>query len=245
MTGGSNRRDALRWALAGVIAPLAASRFGPVARAAERPILVPDQPMRLTRILVRSLGATDSLEIRRSWEVTFSRTSEGISVVGKQTEVEVLAPDRLAPLVQIEKRRVEEGVVPLWLDSHGLIRGEAKPAIGRELDQAVATANGMFADAGFRKDLLQEKQDYLQVLQKSAQSLVSRLPRDLLYPQDLDWHERRAIELPSGLRGELSVHFSAQLCASNSLLDHSSRLVETRIGDTALLSSEEWQLDAA
>ena len=198
--------------------------------------------MLLTRVLVRSLGASASLEVSRSWRVSFSRVGSGILVDGRQVNVEVHAPERLAPLARIEERRVEHGVVPLQLDRHGLIRGEATPAIGRELDRAVATAREMFASAGFREALRGEEQGYLQVLQKSAQSLVSRVPRDLLYPQDLDWRERRALELPSGLRGELNVHFSAQLCPGKSLLAHSSRLVETRIGETAQISSEEWHL---
>lgn len=201
--------------------------------------------MRLTRILTRSLGEFETLEVKRSWLIEFHDLPEGIVVSGEQSAVDVTAPARLAALAELEEQRVEQGVLPLRLDENGLITDEAEPAVGHALDEAVARAKLIIAEQGLAPGREQEIVGYLSLMQRSAQSLISRLPRDLLYPQQLDWHEERMLELPGGLRGELSVRFSAQLAAGQSLLRHSSRLVETRIGDSARLSGEEWLLSEA
>jgi hypothetical protein len=201
--------------------------------------------MRLTRVLTRSLGDFETLEVKRSWLIEFHDLPEGIVVSGKQSAVDVTAPAKLAALAEIEERRVEQGVFPLRLDRDGLIANEAEPEVGPALDQAVASAKLIIARQELTAERERETVEYLAIMQRSAQSLVSRLPRDLLYPQQLDWHEERALELPGGLRGEMSVRFSARICPQLALLEHSSRLVETRIGDSARLSSEEWLLSEA
>ena len=201
--------------------------------------------MRLTRILTRSLGTFEALEVRRSWLVEFHNLAEGIVVSGKQVAVEVTAPAKLAALARIEKQRIEHGFLPLRLDANGLIAGEAEPEVGPALDEALARARLIIARLDLAAERERETVEYLSLMQRSAQSLVSRLPRDLLYPRQLDWHEERALELPGALRGEMSVRFSARICPQRGLLEQSRRLVETRIGDSARLSSEEWLLSEA
>lgn len=241
MTGpGHSLRAAM---LAGCVFALAPSAMAentapkPVAAAFSAPV----GPVILTRELRRAIGRSKQIVTRRSYEIRFVREGEGWRVNGTLISSEVDAPAELAELAALEKARKDEGLFPLMLDAQGLIvvqgaQGDADSAGKARLvaNKAVEKINMSSADQVVAKQMIQR-------IAAQSQSSGSNWPIDLFRPSVEPSVDVRAIPLPDGKQGRVTVTMRGRPDHTGQLrqLDRS---VLTEIDGTSRLSVETWSM---
>lgn len=237
-----SRRELLGRMSAAAIATLIAMRV-PVAAARESGrILIPEGEMRLVRRVTRCLGDGHSIIVEREWIVDFSSRGIGWAVDGRQQSVDVEAPERLAPIAELERRRVCTELFPLELDGGGMISENSERISPLDLDKVAAAAKGVLDEQGASSDEVKHFHRFMAQLQQSASSLISSLPADLFFPVAKPFAETRTIAMPGGQTGEIELSYKAIAHPGSGLLDSSHREVVTRVGGTEMRSSESWHM---
>jgi hypothetical protein len=232
-----SRRIALGGSFAGLIG-LAA----PVMATSK--LHVPREPMRLSRTLIRGLSDGNRIEVRRDWRVAFASQGSGLAITGHQINVEVSVPAKLEPIATIERNRVTDGKFPILIDGSGLIVSAGEAELASDVDRAIEVAQQMAARNGASTAQQQQLRAALAQVQAAGNSLLDRLPRDLFFPRNNGFADRRPINLPDGRSGVFEVIYSVTSQPLSGLLDRAERRVVTRIGDTEQISSEHWELRA-
>ena len=205
-------------------------------------IRIPPGPMRLSRRLVRELSEKDAIVVTREWSVRFAKTAGGYAVFGEQVSVDVEAPEALAPLVAIEERRDMSDMFPISLSVHGELFPEevvGGPASEGELSEAVRTAEKIIGDAGGQGA---NHHQHLAALAAAGTSMLETMPRDLFFPKQTDWHDKRVLTLPGGQKGEIELNYRAESAENGGWLVMADRDVTTRLGDMTRKSCEIWRL---
>ncbi|PWL25202.1 MAG: hypothetical protein DCO98_02280 [Altererythrobacter sp. XM-24bin4] len=105
-------------------------------------------------------------------------------------------------------------------------------------------AQQMAARNGASTTQQQQLRAALAQVQAAGNSLLDRLPRDLFFPRNNGFADRRPITLPDGRSGVFEVIYSVTSQPLSGLLDRAERQVVTRICDTEQISSEHWELRA-
>lgn len=205
---------------------------------------VPRVPMRLSRTLIRSLSDGNQIEVSRAWQILFAQQGRGLAVTGHQINVAVSAPKRLEPIAEIERSRSTDGKFPILIDSSGLIVSAGEAEAASDVDHAIEVAQQMAAKNGASMTLQQQLRAALSQVQAGRNTLLDRLPRDLFFPRNSGFADRREISLPGGDSGEFEVSYSVTSQPLSGLLDRAERRVVTRVGDTEQTSSERWKLRA-
>ena len=106
----------------GTLALLALTPLAAQAQHAAAPAIchagfeAPARPMHFTRELRRSLFDGKELVVIRHYTVTFTPTPTGFRVDGTSAGTDVAAPERLAPLAELERKRPDTSMFPLTLD---------------------------------------------------------------------------------------------------------------------------------
>jgi len=246
----ADRRTALRLAAGFAVAPLLASSAGAVnALAPSGPppgglagFDPPPHSMIFERVLTRELIDGAAIIVQRKWQVRFEAIDRGYALSGKQLSAKVEAPPSLAAFARMEEQRTEEAQFPIMLDTGGQLAGtDARVEARSQLRKAVALAAAQLEQVGPGDQARQ----YLNGIMRSAEPLISRMPRDLFYPRQAQWHAAEQIALPGGRMGEVAVTFDAQLMQSKRLVQRARRAVVTRIGQSQRRSSETWTLQPA
>ncbi len=232
-----SRRIALVGSLAGMVG-LAA----PVV--AKSAMQVPEGPMRLSRALIRYLSDGKRIEVMRTWLIAFAEQGSGLVVTGRQTNVEVKAPDRLEPIATIERNRSTNNKFPILIDGSGLIVSAGEAEAASDVDRAIELAQKMAAKDGASMAQQQRLNAVLSQVQAAGNTLLDRLPRDLFFPRNSGFSDKRVISLPDGRSGKFEVVYSVRSQPLSGLLVQADRLVATRIGNTEQKSSEHWELRA-
>lgn len=235
----ADRRTLLRFAAGALLLPVVSSAARAQAPAHFEPPLA---PMRYTRRLERGLADGKQLIVSRAFQVRFVQRPGGFRVDGEQVEVEVEAPEALAAFAQIERDRREQGLFPILLDSAGHIAGTLAP-MEAQLEAAVREAAAQIdrrqRDEAERADLLR----FANAIHQSAGKVVTELPRDLFAPVAALRSETRAVELPGGGEGEVTVTFSAARDPVTGLMRDALREVVTQLGIDRRRTVESWRLD--
>ena len=198
--------------------------------------------MRYIRRLQRDLGRGAALVTEREFTVRFEPLAAGFVVGGQQVSARVDAPARLAQFARLEEQRVETGLFPLELDAGGRIVGGEGAS---ECDQFEIAYKAALSDIS-GQDLPETERDqltaFIGAMHAAGGTLVTELPRDLFAPLALNRSERRAIEVPGGQAGQVSVDFIAEIDRETGLMRHAMREVSTALGQDARVTVESWSL---
>jgi len=240
MTGAADRRTLLRLAAGALLLPVAA-RSRALAPAGH--FDPPHEPMRYTRRLERSLADGASLAVSRSFAVRFLHAGPGFRVEGEQVAVEVAAPDKLAEFARIERERREEGLFPLSLDGNGQLVEAARPPLSAQLDAAVREAMAEIERRPREPAERAELRRFVGAIRQSAGRLTTELPSDLFAPSAPERRETRAVPLPGGGAGQVTVTFTAAADPATGLMREAAREIVTELAGDRRLTIERWQLE--
>lgn len=220
--------------LAGLASPrlLAQDGVGKFAPAAH--------PYRLARRVERQLHGGARLTVERRWSLKFTVQGRGYLVDGHQTSVMVDAPPALAFLAQMERDRLENDMFPLMLDEAGQILSVASSSA----DEALATAveqvrKRLEAALGDGRDLAER---FLAELQQAGEQSLAAWPANLLAPGALDREEHRAVPLPGGRSGSITVRTLASSDPATGVMERFERQVTSRLDDSVREGLERFSL---
>ena len=242
-------RTARAW-MAGAVAilPLAALNAVPTAAASENPaaFIPPDAPLVLTRTLRSPLADGREIVSRRSYEVVIRREGSGWRVDGRLIDSSVAAPPQLAFLAEMERKRPDEGLFPLFLDAQGRIRAGGQAATGDLREKAAETSLAKLQDQAGDSETRQVAGGMLGLLKR--QPVLTAWPEDLFHPVAGRRANTREIALPDGTRGEVSIEVDSRPAASGhgrAMAGSVNRVITTRMGASARALREEWTLAPA
>ena len=205
----------------------------------------PHGGMHLSRRLTRSLSDGARISVFRRWKISISRQGIGWAVQGGQIAVDVEAPEHIAAIADIERRRSTDAKFPIFLGSAGEILAAGGDESEADIDLAVREAERMIADAPLSAQSKQQRQLLLGQLQNAGNSMLERLPKDLFYPQSISDHQTRQISLPDGSVGEFELVLAASVDDRTGLMQHMNRTITTRLHSSEEHSSEHWKLRPA
>jgi hypothetical protein len=225
---------------------LGARPFLTPARAApDTPLLLPDHPLHLTRVLQRGLderGAA-AITVRRWWEVAFERQGRGIVVSGRQVGADVAAPPALAELARIEQQRDASSLFPLMMSEQGLIiSSPTAPEPSEAIDAALRAAESLIARQALPASEQARLSHYLGEVQRAGTGLLDALPGDLLFPASAPVEHTQAVTLPDGLTGRFTLSYRGEPQPDAPWLARAERRVVTVIGTTERRAAEVWTL---
>lgn len=239
MAGTTRRR-----LLAGLFAAGGTLALTPPLRAmAGAALALPEEPMRLARVLVRDLGNGAAITVRREWEVRFARQARGIVIAGSQTSASVDAPPNLAELARIEQQRDTAAMFPIMLSEAGLVA--ASGSAPADLGAALRAAEKMIAtrpQSEARRDNLRR---YLAEVHRAGSGQFDTLPPDLFAPAGPPQRRVETVSLPGGLNGTFELLWEATAAPASGWLSSGERQIITRIEELERRSREVWTLGPA
>ena len=240
---GIQRRVAVRRLALGALLPLSALGFPFTgAAASRRGVRVPAGAFRLERILSRQLARGAAIVVTRRWRIRFAREGRGMAVSGEQIFADVTAPAALAALAAIERSRSATEVFPVALDDAGLILSSSGQDGAVTLVRALETGRALLRSLPLDAVDHQDAQRFMAELAGLSAGAVSRMPRDLFFPQPGRDTATRDIALPGGGTGSIVVVSSASAAADTGLLTASVRQIVTRLQGIERNASERWSL---
>lgn len=232
-----SRRDVC---LAGIVSTLApASALGGATGVA-----FPDGPMHLERKIERGLSDGEKIIVERSWQVQFARQGLGLSISGRQTDVDVAAPAALSSLVEIERGRATEGMFPILLSETGLLVAAGRSLLEEDMERAMREAQRMIERRNVSAETEKAQLHGLSILQRNAGRLLDEMPADLFFPVSPPMRASQPVDLGDGLEGEFEVTYEATRTPNHAWLNRAERTVTTRIGDSERRSREVWAMTA-
>ncbi|GAB5348700.1 hypothetical protein [Alteriqipengyuania sp. 357] len=198
----------------------------------------------LSRALCRSLPDSLYVEATRQWRISFAPAGNGTTLVnGTQIAVEVAAPPALAALADLERRRVESGFLPLRLDAEGSILpadpGSAAPALPETavtaaLDYAHERTAGVAPEAASRQ--------FIRDISDRGHDWLTLLPRDLFFPVPRDSSASRAIAVPDGTEGTVTMREKTEADPATGLMVSFLREAETTTGEITRKGRDRWAI---
>jgi len=225
----------------------AATLAGPAqAESTAQPVIFagPDQPVLVSRSLVRLLSDGKTITATRTYRITFHREGAGWQVDGTLVDVQVDAPPVLAQLAAIERSRAEPGMFPIRLDRAGRIVPQAVSSSGEARTRAAAMAELMMAGAIKSPAARSEASAMLTQISAAAGSGTA-WPADLFNPTRSVTSEQRELALPDGSRGSVEIVLTAHGTQPGRLPERVERVVTTRLSGTERVSREIWTMTKA
>lgn len=244
MTKGTDRRTALRVAMAAALAP-AICTAPAVSAATTRLISPPANPMRYSRTVTRELVDGTPFSVTREFDVSFRQFAGGFMMHGRQDEVEVECPGVLAEFAELERQRDESGLFPIALDAFGQILSSqiALPA-GQDVRRAVDGALADLANQPINENEREQLSGFVAVLHQAGHRVTAHLPTDLFAPSSLSRRDEQSIAIPGGREGSVETIFECSRDADTGLMRAASRSIVTRVGETSRTIREHWSLAA-
>jgi hypothetical protein len=201
--------------------------------------------MLFRRILQRELAGGFAIVVEREFGIGFRPVVGGYQIGGRQMAVTVDAPPNLEAYARLEREREEDGMFPLVLDEHGLIRfgpeGRPDTNIASALELAMAQLSGELA----AQDEREQAQGFVLGLQRAAGTIASAMPVDLFVPPATLQQASRAMTLPDGTSGSLSTEYSGTISPETGLLAEARRAIITDTGGSRRETVETWTLKPA
>lgn len=242
--GRTDRRGAIRLALAAAIAPSLAWRQANAQDVQGGLIAPPTHPMTYRRTVSRDLVDGNSFTVIRNFAVEFRRFSGGYMVHGQQGDVSVDAPQQLAQFADIEAARDESDMFPLALDSFGLILSRERQLTEcPSVEEAVARALAALRDQSLPQEERASFETFVAAMHVASQQITAHLPIDLFVPGRLRRDERN-IALPDGTQGRVLTSFGGERDSATGLMRAASREVVTEVDDSRRITRESWILAA-
>jgi hypothetical protein len=194
----------------------------------------------LTRTVYRSLSDGKEIVVTRRYAIRFSPVADGFRLDGEFIGAEVDAPPALAGLAEIERRRVDTGLFPARLDSHGLIRSMGGAIDAETKQKTVDTAGLLLAKVPMSGEAKRER--VALVTQLTNSSVPSAWPRFLFNPGSGERIDTRKVPLPDGSQGEVEVRVYAEGLMPGGMAHKVERVITTRLEGTTRVSREVWTL---
>jgi hypothetical protein len=238
-------RSTIVW-LGGAAAMLMPAVLAGPALASAEPAAVfapPQAPLLLTRTLQRPLPDGKAVVTRRAYAVRIVRDGAGYRVEGNLAETRVEAPPALAALAEIERHRNDTGLFPILLDANGMIVGGGSVQSDGSFDRAAIVAAQAIGGSGLPGlDMLQAQSFVQQLRTRAARSIW---PADIFHPIPGKRSETRAIAMPDGGEGHVTIAIETKGAGSGGQLALLGRVVTTDLAGDTRTTREEWQLSRA
>ena len=202
----------------------------------------PGSPVLLTRTLRKLLPDGKQVVTRRTYKLRIAPNENGFRIDGKLVDVAVEAPEKLRALAEIERKRPDTGMFPMWLDRSGTLLPGSEAQPGESTKEAV--------------ELVSKKLEAMDLTESSklqAQAFVSQFrkrqgrspwPTDLFHPAPGLRRETRTISLADGTQGQVTIDLDAAV-AGTGLLSSYSRTVTTTLDGESRVTYETWTLGKA
>lgn len=201
-----------------------------------------DQPLVLSRTLVRELRDGTAIVATRRYRVTFAPLGNGWRVDGTLIGSEIDVPSSLAPIAAIERTRPDEGVLPIYLDRAGRIVSEPQPvsvAGPKAFTGAVRAASHMLAGTASSGFLTQ-----LGAVAAKPGGGLSAWPEALFLPHGLFGSSEQSFRLPDGSDGSILILLDSDAEPARATMSRARRTVITQVAGTRQVAREEWTLAA-
>ena len=198
--------------------------------------------MRLARRVERGLHDGKTIVIEREWLVDFDVREAGIVITGEQVSVAVDAPPKIARLAALEEQRDTSSMFPISLTPGGEILGGGDVSDREHMAATMKAALEMIEQAGLDPE---DHRANIAAIQAASGQLLDTMPRDLFFPKAMSWENRRSMELPGGMLGDIAVRYEAERCPGKPWLQRAERVVTTTISGNSRLSREIWTLAPA
>ncbi len=203
----------------------------------------PTSGLVLTRTLSRGLPDGKIITTRRDYEVRISRIGEGYRVDGALIDVAVDAPPSLAGLAEIERRRPDAGLFPIYLDASGSIVSKREDVPGTAVGQAVTLVSQRIGSSGLAAlDMLQAQAFVAQLRSNAAHS---NWPSDVFRPALGRRSEVHRLELADAADGEVTIVMEGQGPGPAGRVAAIDRIVTTDLGGDRRVTRERWQISRA
>lgn len=214
----------------------------PAHPACRVPYQPPKQARVLTRTLTRDLADGKQIVTTRSYLVRVVPLGQGYRVEGNQISVDVSAPPVLAPLVAMERARVDHETLPILLDHDGYI------IPGPEQEAPTSAETGKAVDAFQAQSRMTPSQratanTVAHAMIAPGGHVITQWPGDVFNPMPGRREDVLHPSLPDGTQGEVVVAITGE-CGKDIPL-HLTRDVVTRIGGTSRHVQEDWTLGPA
>lgn len=222
--------------LAGAVAPEHEARFAP-----------PTEGLILTRTVIRELSDGKQIKVTRRYAVQFAADDRGYRLDGKLVGVSVDAPPILNNMAEIERRRNDPSIFPVYIDSTGGVLVDSGAGQGDRLarDQMADEARGVLTGSGMPEQNLQFGSHLISQVSQSAPG--SPWPIDLFRVRPGEHHQARVVTLPGGGEGRVEVVTKVDLLLPCGLPRTIERTIVTLLSGSKRVSHEIWafQLDNA
>ena len=245
---GRMRRTDWRFGTAAVLlmAAQGSAALGSAASATTSPFAVfspPRAPLLLIRTHYRPLHDGKAIITRRSYSVRIVPDDAGYRVDGELVQVTVDAPQSLAALAEIERRRPDIGMFPILLDAQGQILGGGNVQSDGSLGHAAIIAAESIGGSGLPAIDMLQAQAFVNHL--ASRSPRSQWPADVFNPVPGKRDEARVIALPGGSEGHVTIEIASQGANRAGQLALLERVVTTDLGGDTRVTREQWQLSKA
>lgn len=197
--------------------------------------------MLLVRTLRRPLPGGAEVKTERCYEIRFVPDGDGYRVEGILVKVDVHAPPALQALADLERGRADTNMFPMRLDAHGRLVSGGDPVDAAALDQARQTTAEGIAKIDLRGFDAGQAQSFIDQFAKRPGH--TPWPEDLFRPVPGKHQQSRAIPLPNGARGQVSVTINANASGPSGLLTSLARTVVSDLGGNSRITEEIWTLN--
>ena len=229
------RGTATMLVMAGMAAPVAGHASPPGTFAP------PDAQMVLTRTLHRPLPDGNAIVTTRSYAVRIVPMGNGYRVEGTLIEAKAEAPPMLAALAEIERKRTDEGLFPILLDENGMIASGGALLADGSLNRSTEIATAAIGKAGLNRSDLAQTTAF--VSQLGSHAARSQWPADIFRPLPGRRSESRAIPLPGGEQGSVTIEIVGEGPDLDGQIAALDRVVTTDLAGDRRLTREHWQLN--
>jgi len=241
--GGTDRRGALRLALAAAIAPTLVTRDAQAQAIPGGLIDPPALPMIYNRTVSRDLVDGKRFSVSRAFRLEFQRFSEGFMLQGQQDDVSVNAPPELAPFAELEAARDESHIFPLALNPFGLILSrDQQVANGPVVQEAVDRTLEALREQQLEEQERTSLETLASAVHSASQRITAHMPIDLFAPAGQLRQEEQSIALPHGGQGRVTTRFEGQIDSGTGLMSAAYREIITEVGGNRRTTSEHWNL---
>jgi hypothetical protein len=228
---------------AAAVLPLAALSATPNWVTAQGVFTPPESRLVLTRVLHSPLADGNEVVSRRSYAVRIKPDGEGFRVEGELVRSEVEAPPPLQALAEIERKRPDAGLFPMWLDRKGMLVPSAPRRPGGSIDDAAAIASKALKQSALSGVHQAEAEGFIAQLRSRAAGTV--WPADLFRPKPGRRTEEQGFPLPDGGEGRIIIEVLSRADSAPGVLTVLERTVVTEIGNSRRVTREEWTVSEA
>lgn len=202
----------------------------------------PEQPLILSRTLLRPISGDAEIRTKRTYEIQFTRSPSGYVIEGKLISAEIEAPARFEALAQIERSRPDANLFPIALDQWGQIL-PAEPHADEASVRAASQLASSLVPARLAPQEAQAAQAFIGTI--SANPVLTAWPADLFRPKPGKQNVVRTTSLPDGKLGQVVIEIEAAADSHTGLLSQLTRHVTTDIAGSQRSTIETWTLAAA